>query len=137
MCGSGGAVRILPTLAYGLAQIRRKVKNELAVDDHVVVGLLQVAREHFCECCKQLFTALVGDGMPTIASSVQVDDAPYAHVDDAQKALILFLELLLVKDLYGEHTILGHPPASMLALLPPRCSYVGMQRTHMSKLSFQ
>jgi hypothetical protein len=25
----------------------------------------------------------------------------------------------------------------MLALLPPRCSYVGMQRTHMSKLSFQ
>ena len=76
--------------------------------------------------------------MPTIASGVQVDDTPYPHVDDAQKALVLLLELLLVKDLYGQHAVLGHPPASTLAQ-PPAVEVVGwgMERTHMSKLSFQ
>lgn len=49
VCGGGGAIRVLSTLAYGLAQVGREVEDELAVYDHVVVGLLQIAGKHFCE----------------------------------------------------------------------------------------
>ena len=54
--------------------------------------------------------------MLTVASSVKVNDAPYAHVDDAQKALVLLLELLLVKDLYRQHAVFRDAPAMTLAL---------------------
>jgi hypothetical protein len=43
----------------------------------------------------------------TIATSIEVDDIAYPDVDHAQEALILLLELLLVKDLYGEDALFG------------------------------
>ena len=55
----------------------------------------------------------------TVAPGVEVDDAPYTHIDDAQEALVLFLELLLVKDLHCQYAVLGDPPIRMLALRPP------------------
>jgi hypothetical protein len=44
-CGRSGGV--LASVADGRSEVRGKVEDELAVHDHVVVGLLEVAREHF------------------------------------------------------------------------------------------
>jgi hypothetical protein len=43
----------------------------------------------------------------TIATSVKVHNIAYSDIHHAQKALILLFELLLVKYLYRQHTILG------------------------------
>jgi hypothetical protein len=47
---------------------------------------------------------------PTITTRVQVDDRPDTDVYDAEEALVLLLELLLVKDLDREHALLVDPP---------------------------
>jgi hypothetical protein len=47
---------------------------------------------------------------PTVTTRVQVDYRPYADVYDAKKALVLLLELLLVKDLNREHALLVDLP---------------------------
>ena len=47
MWGDWWAVRILSRLANGLAQVGGEIENELAMNDHVVVGFFEVAREHF------------------------------------------------------------------------------------------
>lgn len=83
------------------------------MDDHVVIGLFQIPREHFCTEVSRRSTSIFT--LRTIAPSIQVDDAPNAHIDDAQKALVLLLELLLVKDLNGQHAVLGNPPGEVLA----------------------
>jgi hypothetical protein len=72
----------------------------------------------------------------TVAARVQVDDAPDAHVDDAQEALVLFLELLLVEDLDCEHAVFGDAPADRLAQARACCRRAD-RATYMSKLSFQ
>ena len=56
---------------------------------HQIVGrLLEIPREHL----------IIGVGG-------QLNDISYANVDDSEKALVLFLELLLVKDLDGENAV--------------------------------
>jgi hypothetical protein len=69
----------------------------------------------------------------TIAASVQVDNGPYADIDDAEEALVLLLELLLVEDLDRQNALFGDSPAPALATSGGE--YRGM--TYMSKLSFQ
>lgn len=74
----------------------------------------------------------------TISTGIKIDDAPYAHVDDAEKTLVLLLELLLVKYLYGEHAILGHPPGPVSVVVQMQeCIAPSTGVTYMSKLSFQ
>lgn len=101
--GSGGAGSVLCSLTDGRSQVSGEIKNELAMYDHVVVGLFEVAREHF------------------ISTSVQVDDRPYADVDDAEESLVLLLEFLLVEDLDRENAFFVH--SHVEALVP-----VGVQR---------
>lgn len=48
--------------------------------------------------------------MGTVAPRIEVDDRPYADVDDAEEALVLLLELLLVKDLDREHALFVDAP---------------------------
>lgn len=55
----------------------------------------------------------------TIATGVQVDDISYPDIHDTQKALVLLLEFLLVKYLYGEHALLGDFAARLLAQVWP------------------
>lgn len=45
-----------------------------------------------------------GDG--TISVRTQLHDVSDADVDDTEEALVLLLELLLVKDLYGQDAVL-------------------------------
>jgi hypothetical protein len=52
---------------------------------------------------------------PTIAASIEVDHAPDADVDDPEETLVLLLELLLVKNLYGQHAFLGDSPVELSA----------------------
>lgn len=70
--------------AGAAVQVGRDVHDQLAVDDELVVRALQVAG-------KGLFTA-----------EVKVDGLRDGDVDDAEEALILLLELLLVEDLDRE-----------------------------------
>ena len=51
----------------------------------------------------------------TIAACVQVDNRPYADIYDSEKALVLLLELLLVKDLNRQDALFIHFPAAVLA----------------------
>jgi hypothetical protein len=69
------------------------------VDDEVISGLLKIPRKHFW-----LELASVPEPEKrerTITTHVQVNDIANADVDDAQEALVLLLELLLIKDLDG------------------------------------
>jgi hypothetical protein len=52
----------------------------------------------------------------TVAARVQVDHRADADVDDAEEALVLLLELLLVKDLDGENALLVDLPGRLLAV---------------------
>lgn len=70
----------------------------------------------------------------TITASVQVNYRPHADIDDAQEALVLLLELLLVEYLHGQDALLVHSPACALASSVARSV---AQMTYMSKLSFQ
>jgi hypothetical protein len=45
-------------------------------------------------------------------------DRPYADIDDAEEALVLLLELLLVKDLDCEHALFVDPPALHISMYP-------------------
>lgn len=46
----------------------------------------------------------------TITAGVEINHAANAHIDNAQEALILLLELLLVEDLDRKNALLGHTP---------------------------
>jgi hypothetical protein len=102
MRGQRRAVGVVGSASWGnrRSQIRGQVQYKLAMYDHVVVRLLKIARQHFC------VHRLVNVPTPvqtssTVAPCIKVDDASDADIDHAQEALVLFLELLLVEDLYS------------------------------------
>lgn len=53
----------------------------------------------------------------TITASIQVDNGAYADIDDAEKTLVLFLELLLVEDLDRQDAFFVHPPAPCISVV--------------------
>lgn len=63
----------------------------------------------------------------TVSASVKINDGANADVDDTKKALILLLELLLVKYLYRQYTVLSHSPARSISIFrsfwPPVLGY--------------
>ena len=59
-----------------------------------------------------------GTCLGTVAPRIEVDDRPYADIDDAEEALVLLLELLLVKDLDCEHALFVDPPALYISIYP-------------------
>lgn len=73
------------------------------MNDHVVVGLFEIAREHL------------------VSASVKIYYRPDADVDDTQEALVLLLELLLVKYLNRQDAFFVH--SHVEALVP-----IGVQR---------
>ena len=78
------------------------------MNDHVVVGLFEIAREHLwtrvsrCDLCRRV--------PPTVSASVKIYYRPDADVDDTQEALVLLLELLLVKYLNRQDAFFVHSP---------------------------
>lgn len=50
MCrwGRTGSIRVSRSLTDGRSQVSGEVEDELAVDDHVIVRLLKIARKHLC-----------------------------------------------------------------------------------------
>lgn len=59
----------------------------------------------------------------TVAAGIEVDDGPYADVDDAEEALVLLLELLLVKDLDCEHALFVDPPGLGISRVGGMCAH--------------
>ena len=79
------------------------------------------------------FTAtLYHMNVPTVSSRIQVNDAANAHIDNAQKALILLLELLLVEDLDCENALLGDFP--VLPSVQPICHTSSPSHPHVKAL---
>ena len=81
----------------------------------------------------------VGGGLLTISIWGQLNDVADADVDDAQEALVLLLELLLVKDLHGEDAVLVGPAGGWLTLVAParHCGVFPFGPAYKSKVSFQ
>ena len=70
----------------------------------------------------------------TIGANLKIYNGAYADVDDSKKSLILFLELLLVKNLYGQSTVfIGFPREPIRKYSPSNQGCF----SHISKLSFQ
>lgn len=79
-------------------------------------------------------------GRPTIAPRVEVYHRPDADIDDTQEALVLLLELLLVKDLNRQDAFLVHFPSPCVSVIREHMRRFESGRrgvTYMSKLSFQ
>jgi hypothetical protein len=113
--GSGGTCpSCCASLSYGFLQVSGEVEDKLAMDDHVVVRLLEVACEHLCGVVSAVHSADLWE--PTISTRVQVDYRPYADIYDTEKALVLLLELLLVKDLNRENALLIDSPAPRISV---------------------
>lgn len=110
---SGRSGRIGGSLADGRGEVSGEVENKLAVHDHVVNRLLQVACEHLCvslECVDFTWSM-----ERTVTASVQVNDRANADVDYAEKALVLLLELLLIKDLHRQNALFVYPPVDAVS----------------------
>lgn len=60
----------------------------------------------------------------TITTHLQIDDTADPHIDDAEKPLILLLELLLVENLDREDAVLTDSPVAItnhrVNIQPPR-----------------
>jgi hypothetical protein len=52
----------------------------------------------------------------TITAGVQVNNVPYPDIDDAEEALVLLLELLLVKYLNRQHAVFRNSPAGQFSM---------------------
>jgi hypothetical protein len=131
--GSGGTGRVRSALGDGHGEVSGEVQDQLAMHNHVVVGLFEIACQHLCGL--SVHVGGVERDVPTVAARVQVNDGPDADVDDAEEALVLLLELLLVEDLDREHALLVDLPGRLLAVGARGGGSCGM--TYMSKLSFQ
>ena len=77
-----------------------------------------------------------GECVPTVTAGIQVDHTADADVDDPEETLILFLELLLVKDLNGQNAFLGDSPSIAISMMFSGAK-LGPAMAYMSKLSFQ
>jgi hypothetical protein len=78
--------------------------------------------------------------LPTISTSIQVNNAPHPDVHYTQETLVLLLEFLLVKDLHGENALFRDFPGRLSAYPFGGSRGVGVidgGRAYMSKLSFQ
>jgi hypothetical protein len=74
---------------------------------------------------------------PTIPAGIEVYYRPYADIDDAQEALVLLLELLLVKDLNRQNALFVDFPVSCVSVMMRRRARPRPRAAYMSKLSFQ
>ena len=91
------------------------------MNDKVIGGLLQVASEHFCVQRQSPCADDDSGQLPTITTCVKIDNIANADIDDSKEALVLLLELLLVKDLNGENAVLSGSPSLVLPRAAPGC----------------
>lgn len=80
-------------------QVGGQVHNKLSMHDQIVSRLLQVSSKHFFDSVS-LFVHQ-RDFWLTFTSHVEIDDISDSNIDDAEEALVLLFELLLVEYLYG------------------------------------
>jgi hypothetical protein len=72
----------------------------------------------------------------TVSANVQVKHAADAHVYNSEEALVLFLELLLVKDLNCQYAFVCCAPIGLVSTFPLSLTNY-LEETYISKLSFQ
>jgi hypothetical protein len=114
--GCGEAVGRVPFVAppclMGSCRLVERLRISLPCTTMLSFDFLRsrVSISAYCQCC----TSCRSLG-PTITTRVQVDYRPYADIYNTEKALVLLLELLLVKDLNRENALLVDSPARVLA----------------------
>jgi hypothetical protein len=96
-----------PRIVDWLADVGRKVNDKLSMNDEVIVGFLEIQREHFWSV-----TARSGEPSSmhceyvaehTVTAQFQIDNISDSDVHDAEKPLIAFLKFSLVKNLNGDN----------------------------------
>ena len=78
-----------------------------------------------------------GRRLRTMAVEIEVKDIAHTDVDDAEEALVAFLELALVEDLNCNNRILCDIAAVSWCVSQRTGAESDLNRTHMSKFSFQ
>jgi hypothetical protein len=96
-CPRAGVERLVDRLTMSLPCTTRLSDDFLRSR----VSIVSVGRAHV-----SLVNIPIGKGGGTVGVRSQLDDIADADVDDTEEALILFLELLLVKDLHCQDGIL-------------------------------
>lgn len=95
-----------PGVANRLSDVGRKVDDELAMNDEVVVGLLEIQCEHFCIVSVRsgVSTSMGWKYIAghTVTAQFQINDICDSDVHNAEEPLITLLEFALVKNLDGD-----------------------------------
>ena len=86
-----------------MADVGGEIDDELAVNDKVIVGLLEVQGEHLCRY-KSEAQLLIGIGETcTMTAELQVQYIADTDVHNAEETLIALLELTLVEYLHSDN----------------------------------
>ena len=90
-----------------MANVGREVNDKLAVNDEVVVGLLEIQCEHFCTMSVRSDMSVsayqrYATGR-TMTAQFQINNVCDSNVHDAEEPLITLLEFALVKNLDGDN----------------------------------
>lgn len=126
----GRAIRLI---RRGSCQAGGQIDNEFAVYNEIIGGFLEVTSKHFCVTGQSWSDSGEAGASFTISAGIKVNNVANANVDDTEEALVLLLELLLVKDLNGEDAVLGCSPVDFVTA----CAHRVLEATHISKTSFQ
>ena len=70
----------------------------------------------------------------TITTRIEVYHRPYADIYDSEKALVLFLELLLVEYLNRQNTLLIHSPVLYISFMLERLTAEPRHDVHVEAL---
>lgn len=94
-------IRLVRRVANRLTDVGRKIDNEFAVHDEVVIGLFEVEGEHLCKRIRAWL--LINKGLRTMTTNFQVEHIANTNIHDSEETLVALLELALVEYLHGDH----------------------------------
>ena len=112
---NGGLVALELELLIGARRLVDRLRMSLPLTTRLSFdfrrSLVSISVCCISVCWKDLVAVIL-----TISTYVQIKHAADAHVDYSEETLVLFLELLLVKDLNCEYTLVGRAPVIFVSV---------------------
>lgn len=87
----------MPYATWRSVQVGSDLECQLSMDDQVIIGLLKIPLMCFLRMVIRNQREMLDVLLLTFATNIHIDDIADAHIDNPKKALILLLELLLIK----------------------------------------
>ena len=113
---NGGRVALVLELLIGALRFVERLRMSLPLTTRLSFDFRRSLVSISVRCISMRRQVLIAV-IHTISANVQIKYAADAHVDHSEEALILFLELLLVKDLNCENTLVGRAPVELVSVL--------------------